>query len=82
MDEKVREREQTKDVMFQLDSMLGSFYTNMFQIDQTKGVIYHIVRTGTGFQREKDPPRLEDYVRVPQLAAAGLPAAQDAQGQL
>ncbi len=63
VDEKVREREQTKDVMFQLDSMLGSFYTNMFQIDLNKGVIYHIIRTGTGFQREKDPPKLEDYVR-------------------
>lgn len=63
VDEKVRAREQTKDVMFQLDSMLGSYYTNMFQIDQNKGLIYHIVRKGTGFQREKTPPKLEDYIR-------------------
>ena len=63
IDDKVREREQTREIMFQLDNMLGSFYTNMFQIDTTKGVIYHIIRTGTGFQREKDPPKLEDYVR-------------------
>ena len=63
VDEKARAREQSKDVMFQLDSMLGSFYTNMFQIDTTKGVIYHINRKGAGFQREKDPPRLEEYIK-------------------
>ena len=63
IDEKVQKREQEKELMVQMDSMLSSFYTNMFQIDANRGLIYHIINTGTGFQREKTPVTLDTYIQ-------------------
>ncbi len=62
VDSTVREREQNREIMQQMDNMLGNFYTNMFQIDINKKVIYHIERTDNGFEREKTPQKIETYV--------------------
>ncbi len=62
IDERARQQQQARDLLVQMDLMLGKFYTNMFQIDMNRGFIYHIVRTDTGFQREKNPQRLDAYI--------------------
>lgn len=63
VDAKVRAREQARELMVQMETMLGNLYTNMFQIDLNRGVIYHIVHDENGFSREKDPLKLETYVQ-------------------
>ncbi|MBQ7624282.1 MAG: HD domain-containing protein [Clostridia bacterium] len=63
VDEEVKTRDQNKEMFSQIDAMLSHMYSSMFQIDTGKKVIYHIVKSETGYEREKNPPTIEGYIK-------------------
>ena len=62
VNEKVKAREHARALMSQLDNVLSALYTNIFQMDLNKGLVYHINRFGAGFQLDREPQTLTEYV--------------------
>ncbi|MBR3641651.1 MAG: hypothetical protein IKN53_06450, partial [Oscillibacter sp.] len=63
VEEQVRQREQDKDILVQMDALLNELYTSMFQVDTNRMVVYRISRTETGFSRSKEAQNLEEKLQ-------------------
>jgi len=62
IDEEVKARNQAKDIADSIEKMMGSLYTDMFEIDMEHDLIYKIQKSESGFARNTDPVRFSDYI--------------------
>lgn len=62
IDDEVRKRNTARDIATHMDSMMASLFTDLFEIDTEKNLIYKIVRSDEGFTREADSRNLNEYI--------------------
>ena len=62
VDDEVKERYANKDIASHIDQMMNSFFTNIFEIDFDKDLMYNIVKTDDGFRRENRPQSFSAYI--------------------
>jgi len=64
IDEEVRKRNTSRDIASHIDNMMGTLFTDLFELDIERDLIYKIVRSDDGFQREDNPNKLSDYINT------------------
>ena len=63
IDEEVKFRNQAKDIAGHIEQMLGSMYTDMFEIDIEHDLMYKIEKSDEGFARSPEPVQFSSFFR-------------------